>query len=146
MSLIASLFGKKKEPEKTTKPINRPQQQQRPVNQNPFKNLGELAKEFQQQQQTQMEQRQPKREQQPRTSPVVVAERQESQLPDRTISRTIDRDIAPKTHGRLSVHQGAPSEKTREKPVINNIVPTTEEELVRAIIFTEILGPPKSKR
>jgi len=146
--LLTSFFGKKKEPEnKTPKPINRPQQQG-PVNQNPFKNLGDLAREFQQQQQSQMEQKEVKRDipaPKPFPSPVQVKERGQ-QLPDHTISRTIDHSTPAVTKGRLSVHQSNSPHPIKEKPVIKNVLPSTEEDLLRGIIFSEILGPPKSKR
>ena len=148
LSLLASFFGKKNEPEKkTSKPINRPQQQG-PVNQNPFKNLGELAKEFQQQQQSQMEQRELQRDK-PAPIPKQVPSKPSvkvQEIPDRTISRTIDHSKPAEGKGRLSIHQDNTRLKTKEKPALKNVLPNTEDELLRGIIFSEILGPPKSKR
>jgi hypothetical protein len=47
--------------------------------------------------------------------------------------------------GRLSVHQ--PVGERKQKPIEKkSLVPSTKNELVQAIIFSEILAPPKSKR
>lgn len=47
--------------------------------------------------------------------------------------------------GRLSVHQ--PVGARKPKPIDKkSLVPSTKNELVQAIIFSEILAPPKSKR
>ncbi len=127
--------------------MNRPQQQ-RPVNQNPFKNLGELAKEFQQQQQSQMEQRDLQREKPTtiHTQAPPLARDKVHEIPDRTISHTIGRSKPAESKGRLSIHQDNTRLKTKEKPALKNVLPSTEDELLRGIIFSEILGPPKSKR
>ena len=52
---------------------------------------------------------------------------------------------SPKRPGRLSVHQTTASvvEKKAEK---TTLIPTTSNELIQAIVFSEILAPPKSKR
>lgn len=52
---------------------------------------------------------------------------------------------SPKRPGRLSVHQTTASvaKKKVEKPTF---IPKTGNELIQAIVFSEILAPPKSKR
>lgn len=52
---------------------------------------------------------------------------------------------SPKRPGRLSVHQTTVSvvEKKAEK---TTLIPKTGNELIQAIVFSEILAPPKSKR
>jgi len=52
---------------------------------------------------------------------------------------------SPKRPGRLSVHKATVSEakKKVEKPTL---IPNTRNELIQAIVFSEILAPPKSKR
>jgi hypothetical protein len=52
---------------------------------------------------------------------------------------------ADRRPGRLSTHQSADSIR-RESTDLKSLVPTTESQLRQAIIFSEILAPPKSKR
>ncbi|NME04295.1 hypothetical protein [Psychrobacillus sp. BL-248-WT-3] len=144
--ILSSLFGRKKPDEKPApKPAPRNIQtapQQKPVEQNPFKSLGDLAKEFQQeQQQARPERKQTPRKQAPRQ--VVQAE-----VPPviQKAGREAGRDQGvPRSTGRLSVHQVIPTNATK-KSVVHNIMPDTKEELMRAIVLSEILAPPKSKR
>lgn len=46
--------------------------------------------------------------------------------------------------GRLSVHQG--SLISKEPVEHHEMIPTSEQDLIKGIIFSEILGPPKSKQ
>ncbi|MCM3743393.1 hypothetical protein M3193_04510 [Sporosarcina luteola] len=46
--------------------------------------------------------------------------------------------------GRLTVHQG--SLITKEPVEHHEMIPTSEQDLIKGIIFSEILGPPKSKQ
>ncbi|MEK4521683.1 hypothetical protein NSQ95_11100 [Psychrobacillus sp. FSL W7-1457] len=144
--ILSSLFGRKKPDEKPApKPASRdiqPAPQQKPVAQNPFKSLGDLAKEFQQeQQQARPERKQTSRKQAPKQ--VVQAE-----VPPviQKAGREAGRDQGvPRSTGRLSVHQVGTTDITK-KSVVHNIMPDTKEELMRAIVLSEILAPPKSKR
>ncbi|HEX5564614.1 MAG TPA: hypothetical protein VFX34_06615 [Sporosarcina sp.] len=56
-----------------------------------------------------------------------------------------ERSSKRETHrGRLSVHQGS---LVLKEPVENHeMIPTNEQDLIKGIIFSEILGPPKSKQ
>lgn len=134
--LISALFGKKKqEQKKIPKPVNRAPVQ-KPIADNPFKNLGELAKEFKQVQQAELERRKPVLKAES-AAPVIVEK----------VQREINRDQgAPRSPGRLSVHQGNTRNLSDSKPVIQSVLPDTKEELIRSIILSEILAPPKSKR
>ncbi|AYC29618.1 hypothetical protein [Paenisporosarcina cavernae] len=47
--------------------------------------------------------------------------------------------------GRLSLHQESETKSPTVKPK-NSIIPSTKEEIIQGIIFSEILSKPKSKR
>ncbi|WP_298472864.1 hypothetical protein [Psychrobacillus sp. FSL K6-4046] len=144
--ILSSLFGRKKPEEKPApKPAPRNTQnapQQKPVNPNPFKSLGDLAKEFQQEQQ----QARPERKQTPRKqAPKQVVQAAAPPIVEK-VGREVGRDQGvPRSTGRLSVHQVGPTNITK-KSVVQEIMPDTKEELMRAIVLSEILAPPKSKR
>ncbi|MCM3710851.1 hypothetical protein [Sporosarcina luteola] len=56
-----------------------------------------------------------------------------------------DRESKREPHrGRLSVHQG--SLVSKEPVEHHEMIPTSEQDLIKGIIFSEILGPPKSKQ
>ena len=139
--ILTSLFGRKKQEEK---PAPKPAQpniqgapQQKPVAQNPFKSLGDLAKEFQQEQQTKMERKPLSVPKEIRVDAPPVIEK---------VGREIGRDQGvPRSTGRLSVHQVS-QRNAAKNSVVQNIMPDTKEELMRAIVLSEILAPPKSKR
>lgn len=144
--ILSSLFGRKKPEEKPApKPAPRNIQnapQQKPVNPNPFKSLGDLAKEFQQEQQ----QARPERKHTPRKqAPKQVVQAAAPPVVEK-LGREIGRDQGvPRSTGRLSTHQVRPINVTK-KSVVQEIMPDTKEELMRAIVLSEILAPPKSKR
>lgn len=139
--ILTSLFGRKKQEEK---PASKPTQpniqrapQQKPVAQNPFKSLGDLAKEFQQEQQTKMERKPLSVPKEIRVDAPPVIEK---------VGREVGRDQGvPRSTGRLSVHQVS-QRNAAKNSVVQNIMPDTKEELMRAIVLSEILAPPKSKR
>ncbi|MER2169068.1 MAG: hypothetical protein ABS938_00375 [Psychrobacillus psychrodurans] len=140
--ILSSLFGRKKQEEKPApKPEPRNIQkapQQKPVNPNPFKSLGDLAKEFQQEHQPTRSERQ--------QSPLKQAAQSAAPLVVEKVGREIGRDQGvPRSTGRLSVHQVRPT-NIAKKSVVQDIMPDTKEELMRAIVLSEILAPPKSKR
>lgn len=134
--ILSALFGRKKQDQKTApKPVKRAPEQ-KPIADNPFKNLGELAKEFKQVQQAELERRKPVLKAEP-AAPVIV----------KKVQREVNRDQGvPRSPGRLSVYQGNTRNLNDSKPVIQSVLPDTKEELIRAIILSEILAPPKSKR
>lgn len=136
IGIISALFGKKKPEQKNApKPVKKVSPQ-KPFAENPFKNLGELAKEFKQEQQAGLE----RRTTAPKPEPVrpVKVER---------VQREVNRDQgAPRSSGRLSVHQENKPALHVTKPAIARVLPDTKDELVRAIVLSEILAPPKSKR
>jgi len=136
IGIISSLLGKKKPEQKNApKPVKKVSPQ-KPFAENPFKNLGELAKEFKQEQQAELE----RRTTVPKPEPVrpVKAEK---------VQREVNRDQGtPRSSGRLSVHQGNKPALPATKPMVASVLPETKDDLVRAIVLSEILAPPKSKR
>ncbi|TQR10616.1 hypothetical protein [Psychrobacillus soli] len=136
IGIISALFGKKKPEQKNAPKQVKKVSPQKPFAENPFKNLGELAKEFKQQQQAELERRMPVMKEEP-----VVA------VPVEKAQREVSRNQGvPRSSGRLSVYQGNRPDVNATKPVIAGVLPETKDELVRAIILSEILAPPKSKR
>ena len=131
------IFGKKKEKQEPAPKTETSTPKQKPVVDNPFKNLGDLAKDFKLEQQAKMERKQPRQVEKPRTVAPVFAEK---------VQREVNRDQGvPRSTGRLSVYQEKNPLKS-SKPVVHSVIPSTKDELVRSIIFAELLAPPKSKR
>lgn len=61
------------------------------------------------------------------------------------VDKRLERSTKREPHrGRLSVHQG--SMISKEPVEYHEMVPTSEQDLIKGIIFSEILGPPKSKQ
>lgn len=130
--LFSVFFNKKKEPDKKTveKPVNSTPSR-KTVSENPFKELGDFAKQFTNE-----------RQQEKKTKPPVVREVPVVEKMEREVKR--NQGVA-RTSGRLSTHQESAPLRPETTPV-NSILPSSEDELIRAIIFSEILAPPKSKR
>ncbi|MEK5147478.1 hypothetical protein MKX53_10610 [Psychrobacillus sp. FSL K6-4615] len=130
--LFSVFFNKKKEPDKKTveKPVNSTPSR-KTVSENPFKELGDFAKQFTNE-----------RQQEKKTKPPVVREVPVVEKMEREVKR--NQGVA-RTSGRLSTHKESAPLRPETTPV-NSMLPSSEDELIRAIIFSEILAPPKSKR
>lgn len=130
--LFSVFFNKKKEPDKNTveKPVNSTPTR-KTVSENPFKELGDFAKQFTNE-----------RQQEKKIKPPVVREVPVMEKMEREVKR--NQGVA-RTSGRLSTHQESAPLLPEITPV-NSMLPSSEDELIRAIIFSEILAPPKSKR
>ncbi len=130
--LFSVFFNKKKEPDKKTveKPVNSTPTR-KTVSENPFKELGDFAKQFTNE-----------RQQEKKTKPPVVREVPVVEKMEREVKR--NQGVA-RTSGRLSTHQESAPLLPEITPV-SSMLPSSEDELIRAIIFSEILAPPKSKR
>lgn len=131
--LFSVFFNKKKEPDKKAveKPVNSAPSR-KTVSENPFKELGDFAKQFTNE-----------RQQEKKTKPPVVREVPVVEKMEREVKR--NQGVA-RTSGRLSTHQESAPLRPETTPVVNSMLPSSEDELIRAIIFSEILAPPKSKR
>ncbi|MEI4769503.1 hypothetical protein WAX74_07570 [Psychrobacillus sp. FJAT-51614] len=129
MAIISSLVGKKKKTDQ--KPVKQTQQQMKPVKDNPFKDLGDFAKDFMDEQKKQLN----------RKSPEV----KKAPIPVERVEREVMRDQGkPRSTGRLSVHQEKKEKKVSQPNI--NVIPNSKDDLVKAIVFSEILAPPKSRR
>ena len=133
VALLSFLFKNKKEPDKNTveKPVNGTPNR-KTVSENPFKELGDFAKQFTSE-----------RQQENKTKPPIVKEVPVVEKLEREVKR--NQGVA-RTSGRLSAHQEKGLVLQETTPVVSSILPSNEDELIKAIIFSEILAPPKSKR
>ncbi|MFJ7826832.1 hypothetical protein [Psychrobacillus sp. NPDC096623] len=135
-ALFSLFFKNKKEPDnkRVEKPVNSTPTR-KTVSENPFKELGDFAKQFTSERQQEM-----------KVKPPVVKEI-EVPVKVKKMEREVKRDQGvSRGPGRLSAHQEKATERLKSSPVVNNLLPSNEDELIRAIIFSEILAPPKSKR
>ena len=155
MGIISMLF-KGKKPEEAPK-TQKKQPTAQTGSQTPMRKLKEMSqemyKELQREFQTEIDEP-PSRQSSERTpAPVVTLPAQERKSERRETSRPVPvREEKAQTRvsnrephrGRLSVHQGS---LVTQKPVEHNeLIPQTQQDLIKGIIFSEILGPPKSKQ
>lgn len=140
ITMIIGAFSKKKnegDDNRKSKPFT-----SKPIDSQPLKRIEDYTKEVFEDVQKRNSERQsgmqPKDEMKNQ-----VKQESETNLASRAPQRE---DIQlPKRTGRLSVHQ--PAEVMQAKAIEkDSLVPSTNKELVQAIIFSEILAPPKSKR
>ncbi|MEK3981155.1 hypothetical protein MKY37_19270 [Psychrobacillus sp. FSL K6-2836] len=133
IAAIFSLFFKNnKESDKKTveKPVNS-KPMRKTISENPFKELGDFAKQFTSERQQEMKTKSP-----------IVKEVPVVKKMEREVKR--DQGVA-RSSGRLSTHQNN-IPVTVSTPVVDSIIPSSQDELIKGIIFSEILAPPKSKR
>lgn len=105
------------------------------VSENPFKELGDFAKQFTSERQQEMKVK----------PPIVKAK--EVPIEARKIEREVKRDQGvARAPGRSTTRLDNATTRLTSTPSVNNVLPSTEDELIKAIIFSEILAPPKSKR
>ncbi|MGN7388528.1 hypothetical protein [Sporosarcina sp. SAFN-015] len=159
MGLISMFFKGKKsdEPEKKSQP-KRPPASQGPSEQpDPIRKLKEMSremyKEIQREFQTEIDEppsRQPS-ERQPAPAVTTPFKAKVAESRGRLIEAPVhvdmihDRTSKREPHrGRLSAHQGTLI--TKEPVKHNEMIPKNENDLIKGIIFSEILGPPKSKQ
>lgn len=149
MLVLGSVFGKgkKNQPEKKgpqPKPFvvtkEDPMKRLKELSQDMYR---ELQKEFQQ-----TSQEPPSRQTTIQSTPIAVEKVSEIFSEERvdarpTTQRRESRNHIERPQGRLSVHGG---QKVQYEERVTEIVPKTKEDFLRGIIFSEILGPPKSKQ
>lgn len=143
--IVSTLFKKNKNSEQ---PAKKRVQEVKPFTERPFNGLEDLAKAFFEEKKEGMDRKPPL----VNKAPVVTQkmERKSERTVERHSKEIVERDIkrdqgVPRSTGRLSVYQ---AEKPRQsvEPMLNSILPDTKEELMRAIVLSEILALPKSKR
>lgn len=115
---------------------------QKPVDQRSMKKIEDYAKEVFGDVQKQMTGKQSRTQEVPE-----VKKRSEQVRTKISPAQEQVKDIqkSPNRPGRLSTHN-ATSTKRLATPDPSTLVPKTENELLQAIVFSEILAPPKSKR
>ncbi|MFC5604046.1 hypothetical protein [Sporosarcina koreensis] len=154
MGLISMFFRGKKsdEPQKKTQPKQSPGQSQWPSSQpethDPLRKLKEMSREMYKevQREFQMEiDEPPSRQSEPAVMPKKVAiQEKPKEVPMSFQRKEREKKSSTNHSGRLSTHQGNP---VWEKPIEQHpMIPQNEQDLIKGIIFSEILGPPKSKQ
>ncbi|MCM3637369.1 hypothetical protein M3152_06500 [Sporosarcina luteola] len=153
---IISMLFKGKKPEDATK-TQRRQPTAQTGSPDPMRKLKEMTqemyKDIQREFQTEIDEP-PSRQSLERKPPQVISLPSEvKEVKRRDGAKTVpvhaekhDRtSTREKTHrGRLSAHQD--SVISRESVENHEMIPTSEQDLIKGIIFSEILGPPKSKQ
>ncbi|WP_025784791.1 hypothetical protein [Sporosarcina sp. D27] len=167
IGLLSTLFGKKNKgddqsqkqgtPQKTEMPKKQPMTERQPTPQraqqtqaqksstseqmDPFKRLKELTGEIYKE--IQVDQRKTVAEQPVPTEPVLVSEapRKNSVSPKPVRP---ERQTSSRSSGRLSTHN--PDQQRFVKSESLNVDVTSKQDILRGIVFSEILGPPKSKQ
>lgn len=154
--LIGSLFGGKKNKKQTEQKQAKPFTAQPNEEPSPFKKLKEMSQEMYRELQQEMQQEtEPERKQQP-----TVVRRSEVFTPPAApapvaVSRPTERSrqSTRKTRDQLTTNHRRTRQqarKTKETVVTvsktESLLPKTEEDIMKGIIFSEIFGPPKSKR
>ena len=116
---------------------------QKPVDQRSMKKIEDYAKEVFGDVQKQMGEKQSRTQVAPevkkRSEPVRTVISQVKEQVNDVQQRSANRP------GRLSAHNATPLKRVTT-PTPSSLVPKTENEILQAIIFSEILAPPKSKR
>lgn len=155
MLVIGALFnsGKKKAPEEQKRQQSKPFTSGKPEQDNPIKKLKEMSRDLYKEIQQEFEQEQEK----PQQRPVEIPKQRVQQQVD------VTKVEAPKREERVYTRSTEPSERQQEAVrrqarqaekrqnkqsavASNQLVPTTSDEIMKGIIFSEIIGPPKSKR
>ena len=141
ITMIISAFSKKKNAgdDGKSKPF-----MSKPLDQPSMKKIEDYAKEVYGDVRKQVSERSQRMQPKPELKN-QVKQVQETLIPSRERVPVKEVQQATKRPGRLSAHKSTsvrPS-KSIEK---TSLVPSTKKELVQAIIFSEILAPPKSKR
>ena len=152
---IISMLFKGKKPEDAPKTQKR-QQTAQTGSSDPMRKLKEMSqemyRELQREFQTEIDEP-PSRQSSERTPAPVTSLPSEAQKVERrdTARTSLPHEEKKQTRqstretnrGRLSAHQG---NVAAQKSSDNDMIPSTQQDLIKGIIFSEILGPPKSKQ
>ena len=140
---------KKKDPsqQEEAKPFTA--QQRQPEQEGPVKKLKEMYKEIQQEMQQENQRQQPAADSRPMSVPPPRA--QAESLPQSVVI-----PVSSKSEGRGGSRansrqstRGQSSrivQKEQSKLQVESIIPKSKDDLIKGVIFSEIYGPPKSKR
>lgn len=138
--LVIGMITKGKNTEDTdgkTKPF-----MSKPLDQKSARRIEDYAKEvFQEVQKQRSPNRESSRQSLPMSPPV---ERTQPAMSEINPTKVVE-DTSRKSTGRLSVHQKTKTVRN-QKIAAPSLLPKTGHEVIQAIVFSEILAPPKSKR
>ena len=138
--LVIGMITKSKNTEDTdgkTKPF-----MSKPLDQKSARRIEDYAKEvFQEVQKQRSPNRESSRQSLPMSPPV---ERTNTTMSEINPTKVVE-DTSRKSTGRLSVHQKTKTVRN-QKIAAPSLLPKTGHEVIQAIVFSEILAPPKSKR
>ncbi|MDS9471026.1 hypothetical protein [Sporosarcina pasteurii] len=144
MLLLGSLFsGKKKssEEDRRSKPFTPESKEQ----DNPIKKLKEMSKDIYKEIQQEMEQETKKVEHRPVAIPGESLRKVEEQRAEVQKQKTISSDSGRRREARRDKVKR--QSKNKQTNVENrDLVPSSSDDIMKGIIFSEIIGPPKSRR
>lgn len=155
MLVIGALFnsGKKKAPQETKRQQSKPFTSGQPEQDTPIKKLKEMSRDLYKEIQQEFEQEQQKAEQHPAEVPkatvqkVDVAKIETPKREERVNTRAAGTsERQQETVRRQEERQAQRRQKLQTTAASSQLVPTTSDEIMKGIIFSEIIGPPKSKR
>ncbi len=144
MLILGSLFssGKKKnstETKKQAKPFTTEKQER----DNPIKKLKEMSRDLYQEIQQEFEVEQEKTKPRPAVTPKEVVQKVETWQKEITVQPVTPVE-RKKSRGTVQPKEGTRQKKKQVKE--KQLMPTSSDDIMKGIIFSEIIGPPKSKR
>lgn len=140
MLILGSLFkGKGKKPSEDERQP-KPSTAQRKEQDNPLKKLKEMSRDLYKEIQQELEQETKKTEQRPVVIPKTVVQKVEAKAEP---IKPIEKKRRVETH-----RDEVKRQKVRKPSKVANasIVPKSSDDIMKGIIFSEIIGPPKSRR
>lgn len=154
---IISMLFKGKKPEEAPR-TQKKQQTAQTGSSDPMRKLKEMSqemyRELQREFQTEIDEPPSRQSSERTTAPVTTSLPSEVQKVERrdTASTSLPYEEKKQTRqstretnrGRLSAHQG--NVAVKKSSGHNEMIPSTQQDLIKGIIFSEILGPPKSKQ
>ena len=151
MLIVGGLLSskKKKQPsqEEAAKPYTA--QQSQPEDQGPVKKLKDMYKEIQREMQEESQRQQPAADSRPMSVPP-------RSLKAEPLPKSVEISVSPKSESRSGSRPSSkrssrknPTRNVRKKHSelqVESIIPKSKDDLIKGIIFSEIYGPPKSRR
>lgn len=140
---------KKKDPsqQEEAKPFTA--QQRQPEQEGPVKKLKEMYKEIQQEMQQENQRQQPAADSRPMTVP---SPREQIESLPKSVEIPVSSKREARGGSRSRGRQSTRGQSTRivkkeeSKLQVESIIPKSKDDLIKGVIFSEIYGPPKSKR
>lgn len=140
----ALLSGRKKSKtsqEEEAKPFTA--QQRQPEQEGPVKKLKDMYKEIQQEMQQESQRQQPTADSRPMSVPTPRVQAE-------ALPKSVEISVSSKSRARSRQstrrHSNRVVRKEQSKLQVESIIPKSKDDLIKGVIFSEIYGPPKSKR